>query len=198
MKKLLTIGIVCAMLLTFSACSSESKDTAGDNTPTASATEPTKSDVVDENLLTVDITVPASMFNEESPATDQLSQEQIDKGFKSAKLNDDGSVTYTMSKKAFKEYKTDLKESSAATLNSLNSDYPCIESVEFNDNFSEIKINVVKSEYENGMNFFCITQAGFVANIYQAYTNETVMSNISVIDKDTGDVIDSATYPTAE
>ncbi len=46
------------------------------------------------------------------------------------------------------------------------------------------------------MNFFCITVAGFSANIYQAYTNETVVSNISVIDKDTGEVIDSATYPT--
>lgn len=194
MKKLLAIGIMCAMLLTFTACTSTADNSTTDDT-SVSTTEPTKSDMVDENLLPVDITVPASMFSEENPATDELTQEQLDKGFKSATLNDDGSVTYTMSKSTFKDYKNELKEQTANNLNTLNNDYPCIDSVEFNDDFSEIKINVNKSEYENGMNFFCITVAGFSANIYQAYTNETVVSNISVIDKDTGDVLNSATYP---
>lgn len=195
MKKLLAIGIMSAMILTFTACSSQESEPVNNNT-TVSTTEPTKSDIVDEKLLTVDINVPASMFDEENPATDELTQEQIDNGFKSAKLNEDGSVTYTMSKSAFNDYKKEIKEQTENSLNTLNSEYPCIDSVEFNDNFSEIKINVNKDEYENGMNFFCITVAGFSANIYQAYTNETVVSNISVIDKDTGEVIDSATYPT--
>lgn len=195
MKKLLAIGIMSAMILTFTACSSQESEPIN-NEATISTTEPTKSDIVDEKLLTVDINVPASMFDEENPATDELTQEQIDNGFKSAKLNEDGSVTYTMSKSAFNDYKKEVKEQTENSLNTLNSEYPCIDSVEFHDNFSEIKINVNKDEYENGMNFFCITVAGFSANIYQAYTNETVVSNISVIDKDTGEVIDSATYPT--
>ena len=194
MKKITTILIVGAMILTFNACSSQATNNANEDT-SISSTEPTKSDIVDEKLLTVDINVPASMFDEENPATDELTQEQKDYGFKSAKLNEDGSVTYTMSKNAFNDYKKEIHEQTANTLSTLNSDYPCIDSVEFNDNFSEIKINVDKSEYENGMNFFCITVAGFSANIYQAYTNETVASNISVIDKATGEVIDSATYP---
>lgn len=195
MKKILAIAIACAMMLSFAACTASNNDNETTDT-SVSSTEPSKADIVDENLLTVDITIPASMFDEENPASEELSQEQIDNGFKSAKLNDDGSVTYTMSKSSFKTYKKELNEQTADTLSKLNTDYPCIDSVEFNDNFSEIKINVTKSEYENGMNFFCITVAGFSANIYQAYTNETVISNISVIDKDTGDVLDSATYPT--
>lgn len=191
MKKLLAIGIMSAMILTFTACSSQESEPVNNDTTGA-----TKSDIVDEKLLTVDINVPASMFDEENPATDELTQEQIDYGFKSAKLNEDGSVTYTMSKSAFNNYKKDVKVQTENSLNTLNSEYPCIDSVEFNDDFSEIKINVNKDEYEDGMNFFCITVAGFSANFYQAYTNETVVSNISVIDKDTGEVIDSATYPT--
>ncbi|MDE6863469.1 MAG: hypothetical protein K2J41_03700, partial [Eubacterium sp.] len=94
MKKILAIGIMSAMILTFTACSSQEPEPLNNDT-TISTTEPTKSDIVDEKLLTVDINVPASMFDEENPATDELTQEQIDNGFKSAKLNEDGSVTYT-------------------------------------------------------------------------------------------------------
>ncbi len=195
MKKLLAIITAATIIFTFTACSSQSKSNDSIET-SSSSTESTKSDIIDENLLTVSITVPASMFDEENPATDELTQEQIDSGFKSAQLNDDGSVTYTMNKKAFINYKNELKEETANTLNTMNNDYPCIDSVDFNDDFSEIEINVIKDEYENGMNFFCIAVAGFTANFYQAYTNEVVKSNVSVVDKDTGDILDSATYPT--
>lgn len=197
MKKITAILIALAITIAFAACSN---NTASNNENASEATESTETtaQIVDENLLTVDITVPASMFSEESPATDELSQEQKDKGFKSAKLNDDGSVTYTMDKSAFKDYKEELKKSSEDSLNSLSNDYPCISNVGYNDNLSEIKISVNRSEYENGMNFLCITQAGFIANIYQAYTNETIKSEIKVIDKDTDEVIESATYPVEE
>lgn len=192
MKRILSILTAVAILLTLTACGSKNKNADNSN----ASTEPTKSNIVDENLLTVDITIPASMFSEENPATDKLTQKQIDYGFKSAKINDDGSVTYTMSKSAFNKYKKDLKANTESYLNSLNKDFPSVTSVEFNDDFSEIKINVNRTEYKNNMDFMCITAAGLNANFYQAYTNEKIITNISTIDDSTGEVIDSATYPT--
>ncbi len=194
MKKVLSILIAVVIVLTLAACSAQKQN----NTTENKSTEPSKSDVVDENLLTVDITVPASMFDEGNPASAELSEEQKKQGFKTAKVNDDGSVTYTMSKSSFKKFKESTKQETADTLNSLNADYPCVTSTEFNDDFSEIKIYVNKSDYENGMNFLILLQAGMAANIYQSYTNETVLSNVSVIDKDTNETLDSATYPVAE
>ena len=194
MKKVLAILIMAVMIVTFVACSAQKPNDTTDN----GSTEPSKSDVVDENLLTVDITVPASMFDEENPASEELSEEQKEQGFKSAKLNDDGSVTYTMSKSSFKKFKETSKQAVVETLDSLNSDFPCVVSTDFNDDFSEIKIYVDKSEYENGMNFLMLLQVGFAANIYQTYTNETVLSNVYVIDKDTNETLNSATYPVTE
>lgn len=191
MKKLLSILTAVILAFALTACGSQKQNNANNSSDT-----PSKSDIVDESLLSIDITISASMFSEENPATDNLTQEQIDYGFKSAKINDDGSVTYTMSKKSFNNYKKELKSDTENALNALNKDYPCITSVDFNDNFSEVKISVDKSEYKKDMNFLCMLAAGFTATSYQAYTNETVLSNISVVDNLTGEVIDTATYPT--
>lgn len=194
MKKVLAVLLAAIMILTFAACSSQKQNDTTDNSSTGSS----KSDVVDENLLTVDITVPASMFDEENPASAELSEEQKEQGFKSAKLNDDGSVTYSMSKSSFKKFKETSRQAVIETLDSLHSDFPCVVSTDFNDDFSEIKIYVNKSEYENGMNFLMLLQVGFAANIYQTYTNETVLSNVYVIDKDTNETLNTATYPVTE
>lgn len=194
MKKALLLLLAVIFILSFTACSStkeaeQSKVTEGSS---AEATTP----VVDENLLTVDINVPASWFDEENPATDVLTQEQKDNGFKSAKVNDDGSVTYTIGKSDFNKYKEELKSSTVDTLKSISTEYPCIKSVEFTDNFSEITLKVNKSEYENGLNSLSIPVAGFSANMYQTYTNEPVKSEIKVVDMDTNETIEEATYPT--
>ena len=103
-----------------------------------------------------------------------------------------------MRKSAFNDFKETTKQATIETLDTLKNDFPCVVSTEHNDNFSEIKIFVNRSEYENGMNFMMLLQVGFAANIYQTYTNETVLSNVSVIDKDTNEVLNSATYPVTE
>ncbi len=193
MKKVLLFVLAAIMILSFSACSS--KETSQNNTPEESSTEST-TPVVDENLLTVDINIPATWFDEDNPATDELTQEQKDNGFKSAKLNDDGSVTYTIGKSDFKKYKEQLQASTADSLNNISADYPCVKSIEFADDFSEITLKVNRAEYEDGLNSFVIPVAGFSANMYQTYTNEPVKSDVKVVDIDTNETIESGTYPT--
>lgn len=196
MKKFVSILISIIFILSLAACSSNSSDKI---TETANGTtETTNKDIVDENLLNVDITVPASMFTEENPASAELTQEQKDKGFKSAVINEDGSVTYTMSKKAFKAYKSELLQSTQEQLNALPNDYTSIKTVEANDDLSQITLKVNKQEYENSMDYFCIYQAGVLCNICQAYTGETIQTVIDVVDQNSGETLNTATYPIDE
>lgn len=196
MKKLICILLSLIIASSLAACSSRSADAENSTSSTTAAT----TQMVDENLLTVEFTAPASFFDEESPATDLLTQEQKDKGFKSAKVNEDGSVTYTMSKKAFKTFTEETKKAVEENLNSLSTDFPCVKSVEYNADFSNIKLNVNKAEYEDGLNFFAIYSAGLQGQMYQAYTGtpqDELNVVVTVVDEN-GNTIESATYPTTE
>lgn len=200
MKKLLAILLCAVIAFGLFGCSNKSNDDK--NTSNEAQTEETsKSYEVDESLIDVEITIPASLFSKEDPATDELTQEQKDLGFKSAKLNEDGSVTYKMSKKAYKEYLETMKTQTQENLNSLSEDYNSIKSVECNDDFSEITIKVEKSAYEQGMDFLAIPVAGIAGNMYQAiagYDEEKMSSTVKIVDQDTGEELNSGTYPTED
>ena len=114
--------------------------------------------------------------------------------------NEDGSVTYTMSKKAFKTFTEETKKAVEESLNSLSTDFPCVKSVEYNDDFSSIKLKVNKAEYEDGLNFFVVYSAGLQGQMYQAYTGtpqDKLNVVVTVVDEN-GNTIESATYPTTE
>ncbi len=196
MKRTLIIVLTLSILVSFVACTNETNQQKTTKTE-AKATSKSTTELVDENLLTVDFTIPADFFNEESPATDKLTQEQKDSGIKSATVNKDGSVTYTISKLAYKKLIKEMKASTEEGLNDITKDYSCIKSVEFNSNFSEITLNADKSEYESDLNVFCVMQAGMLAMLYQSYSGvkeADLKSVIKVIDEN-GKTIDTAEYP---
>lgn len=195
MKKTLSIILTFAILFSFVSCTNKTDSSNGNTTKTEVTSE-----VVDENLLTVDFTIPAEFFSEDSPATDELTQEQKDSGIKSATVNDDGSVTYTIGKLAYQKLIKEMKTSTEEGLNDITKDYDCIKAVEFNSDFSEITLNANKEEYENGLNAFCVMQAGMLAMFYQSYSGvkkADLKSIIKVIDEN-GNVLDTAKYPIEE
>lgn len=192
MKKIIVLLLSVAILLCFASCSS-SETSAKEENSTTSATATTE--IVDEKLLTVEITVPASMFDEDNQPSNELSEEQKEQGFKSAQVNEDGSVTYTMSKAAFKDYKENLKATVEDTFNNLGSEYSFIQKVDYDSNFSVVKLYVDESTYSQGFNFMCVMAVGYSANMYQAYTNEEISCTVEVYNNANGELIESATYP---
>lgn len=192
MRKIIVLLLVIAMSICFASCSS-GEPSANENTSATSST--TTTEIVDENLLTVEITVPASMFDEDNQPSNELSEEQKEQGFKSVKINEDGSVTYTMSKASFKDYKEKLKASTEDTFNNLGSEYSFIQKVDYDSNFSVVKLYVDEASYSQGLNFMCIMAVGYSANMYQAYTNEEVKCTVEVYNNANSELIESATYP---
>lgn len=158
-------------------------------------------DVVDEKLLTVDIVIPAVCFSEAKPATAELTQEQKDMGFKSAKVNEDGSVTYTVSKKLYKTIKEETAKSTEEQLSVIPDIAPSVKSVEYNEDFSEIILKVDKAAYENTLDSLSVFQAGMLETVYQAYTGisaDKMKTVVKVIDEATGEVISAAEYPVTD
>lgn len=159
-------------------------------------------EVVDENLLTVDITLPASFFSPESPATDQLTPEQIEQGYKKAVVNPDGSVTYTINKAKWRKLLAEMKQSASASIDGFASsgDYPSVTSIKYNNDFSKVDVYVNRTAYESSMDSMVCLNIYMNAHFYQLFNGtkqENISCEIQIIDSTTNELINTVKYPDA-
>ena len=147
---------------------------------------------VDKNLFDVEITIPAD-YLDEGTTQESLNLEVEEMGYKSATLNPDGSVTYTITKDQHAEMMKTVKESIDAGLEELmNSDEYTFVSIEANDNYTEFTATVSGEELGfgdviGGMLFF------MYGGMYNCY-NGTTVDNVCVtyISEVSGEVIEVA------
>lgn len=210
MKRIITILVaVCMILSMFAGCSnnagtSTSTHPVVETVPPAETMPPTEpaatteaqSIEVDEGLIFVDITLPDWFLEGEDMSTFDPAAYARKNDFKKAVLNDDGSLTVTLSKAKHRE----LLEEAAASLEAAFAEYvdgaetPYIKSITHSDDFKEVTISVVRADYENA---FDITpfSIGIGVMMYQSIAGTDFRTEISVVDVDTGDVINTAVYP---
>lgn len=152
----------------------------------------------DEKLFTVDITLPASLFDGEDTTKFNDEAYAKEQGFISTKLNEDGSVTVTMTKAKHKELLKDLASSLEKDFAEFvnGEDTPYIKEISHNDNFTAVTMKVDKAAYENAFDLTPLSIAISVA-MYQAFTETEYYVKISIVDVATGTTIDSITYPDA-
>lgn len=166
---------------------------------TETSTEETNSDLdalgeveVDENLLTVELTIPAEYVGETTQ--EELDATASEEGYKSITLNEDGSATYVMTKKQHKE----MMEGIAASLNSSfaemvgSADYPNITSITANEDFTEFTIITNSTELDLNESFSVMVfyMSGGMYNIF----NGTPVDNVHVdfVNADSGEIISSS------
>ena len=91
---------------------------------------------VDKGLFNVTLTIPKDFVGETTQ--EKLDESVKEKGYKSATLNSDGSVTYVMTKAQHEEMLVGIRESIDKSLSEMveSSDYPNITNVEHNDNYT--------------------------------------------------------------
>lgn len=194
MKKSISfiLVLVISSSLILSACS---KNKAKEDSVENQVTEESDDIVVDKNLLTVDIRFPqeivgdTSGFNEE----EYLAENQ---GIKSATVNDDGSITLTMTKNKHKELLVEMKEGLDKTFEELinGKDTPYIKDIESTKSYREVRVKVDGEVYEEAFDFtpFVI---GVSAGMYQLYSGDEYKVRIIMEDMDTGEEIYSVLYP---
>lgn len=176
-KKLLSLLLVCVMML-LPACSPDSDSSSkkgsgsGDN-------------------VTVEITVPADIV--EGYTQEELDEEVQEKGYKSATLNSDGSVTYVMTKGKHKEVMSEMKKSLNETFREMvESEEYSFTDIKANSNYTDFTVTTVSEELGVGESLMVMTfyLAGGMYNTF----NGTPVDNVHVtfINADTGAVIQEA------
>lgn len=193
MKRIVSIIMVLSLIIALTSCSGRSSEKKNSSDEESSESQV----VVDESLLTVDVNIPASFFDEEDPATAELTEEQKADGYKSAKVNDDGSVTYTIKKSSWKKILADYKEELIKSLNDIaaSDDYPSIKKVTFNDDFTKIVLDVDKDQYENSFDSFANLTIYISVAYYQIFSQKEAACSIAARDISSGKTFSVANYP---
>lgn len=186
-KKLVALFMVGLMSVSLAACGETTT-----STPESNKSE--KSLSADKKLLDVEITIPASLLDEEDDF--ELGQEEKDKGIKQITKNEDGSMTIKMSKKAHKEFLSEMKEAIDENITEILKDKencPAFTEITYNDDATVFDIKVDKSLYGGLDSFYALTfyMAGNMYQAMNAVPESEIKTVVNFIDKDTGEVIES-------
>ena len=199
MKKILALIISLSLLFSFTACGNSNKNSNNAKGNSSSSESDKKEDSkkvsVDEGLLDVTITLPASMFENESNFDPKAYNEE--QGFKETILNEDGSVSITMTKKKHDELMKEMKKGIDETFSELiESEYtPYIKKITSDKNFSTVTVEVDKTGYESAMLEMTPFLVGLSAMSYQQYNGTDLHCEIIIKDASTGDNLKTIVYP---
>ncbi|MGQ4665522.1 hypothetical protein ACUIJN_06715 [Metabacillus halosaccharovorans] len=162
--------------------------------------EQTEDESVDvkKGLLNVEVTLPASMFEGED--IDTVIADAKKEGVKEVTKNEDGSLTYKMSKAKHKEMMEELKTGILETIEETKNseDYVSIKDITHNDSFSEFTLLVEKSAYEDSMDGFAAFGLGISGMYYQLYNGvdpDDYKVTIFLKDEASQEVFDEIVYP---
>ena len=203
MNKLIARLLVFALVFSLCACGSSGKTESTTAPAIADAAPPSTQEgeeaviedigkvEVEQKLLSVEITVPADFVGETTQA--DLDANVSAGKFLSAKLNDDGSVTYKMTKGQHKEVMEGIKQSIEEALDEMiaSEDYSFTK-IEPNADFTKFAVTTTSSELNLAESFSVLAfyMYGGMYNIF----NGTEVENIAVdfINEATGQIINSA------
>ncbi|MDQ0227827.1 hypothetical protein [Metabacillus niabensis] len=201
MKKLI-ITFILLMMFIPTACSDNDNRTNEEKDTTQEKKEGAKQPNVDvdKGLLNVEITVPATMFEGED--IDTVISNAKKEGVKEVVKNDDGSLTYKMSKEKHKEMVEELEAEINKTIQETkkSGEYKSIKDITHNDTFSEFIVVVDRDAYENSLDGVAILGLGMSGVMYQTFNGGEPNSNkvtITIKDQTTEEVFDEIIYPDA-
>lgn len=196
MKKVLFLVLLSFLMISLAACGSDStqQEEASAETENEESKKEDESVEVDKNLLSVEVNIPSSMI-ESSEETIANAEEQ---GLEVTE-NEDGSLTYKMSKSKHKEMMDEIKTQLNQTTEEITSsgDYPSVQNVIANDDFSEFTMVVDQEKYENSMDGFAAITLGFSGMFYQLYdgVSEDDYNIVIYVENENGEVFNTINYP---
>lgn len=146
---------------------------------------------VDKNLLSVEVTLPAELFEGQTP--EQIEEAAKKQGIKEVTANDDGSVYYKMSKAKHHEMLEELEKTVNETMDDLVHDenFSAYKKVTANKDFTEFDIRVDQQAYENSFDGLGLMGLGATAGYYNVF-NGVDGENLHI----TFNIIDDATDET--
>ena len=190
-KRLVSILLIFSLSLSLVSCGGSEEPTE-EATQAEETTEENESVEVDENLLTMEITMPAEYM--EDTTQEDLDEAVKEYGFISATLNDDGSATYVMTKGKHKEFMKEMADEYSAAFEEMvgSEDYPNITSIEAIDDFTSFTVTTKSTELDFAESF-SVLAFYIYGGMYNQF-NGTPVDNVHVdfVNADSGEIISSA------
>ncbi len=147
---------------------------------------------VESELFSVTLTIPVDFAGDVTQEELNATCEEI--GYKSATLNEDGSITYVMKPSQHKEMMNELRNNLNQTLNELvgSEDYPTFTAISTNDDFTTFTITTTSTELDLN-EAFSVMIFYMYGGMYSIF-NGTEVDNIHVdfVNADTGEIISSS------
>lgn len=193
MKKI-TFAAFLLMIALLTACNANEESKANEAEQQQKESEGIS---VDKGLLNVEVTLPASFF--EDGDIDAAIAEAKEEGIDVTK-NENGSVTYKMSKAKHKEMMAELEDSLLASIEELKNgeDFASIKDIQHNKKFTEFTLVVDKDAFENSFDGFAVFGLGLSGAMYQLFNGadpENYNVKIVVKDEATNEIINEVNYP---
>ena len=195
MKKLFLV-LTVLLLLIMSGCS-DSGTPAEESNDSAGAGDTVE---VEKGLFDVTVTLPAAMI--EADDIEATIAEAKEMGVKEVVVNDDGSLTYKMSKsthgKMMRELREGFDEAAAEIIN--GEDFVSIKEIKSNKDLTAITLIVEKEAYENSLDGFASFGLALIAMYYQLFDGVQegdISVTINIEDFNTGEVFNTIIYPDA-
>lgn len=189
MKKNIYLLLAITLMLSLTACSeNEEQKEQNENAGIVQ---------VDEGLLNVDVTLAATFF--EDMTEEEIKKKAEDEGYKDCKINEDGSVTYTMTKKKRQEMLDEMKDSIKGTIAGALEGEEKVESfiyIEHNDDFSKFDIYVDSEKYTMWDSLYSMTffVAGAYYQSFAGVPREEIDVVVNFVDNETQEVLDTSSY----
>jgi len=154
---------------------------------------------VDKGIFSVEITLPASFFQDQDIS--DIANETDDSDIK-VTVNDNGSVTYKMSKSKHNELMVELYNNQIEYIDEIKSsgDYESIRDITFNKTFSEITLLVDQEEFENSFDGFIAFGIGITSLYYQLFNGvnpDDYKVTIYFKNVESGEIFGNVVYPDA-
>jgi len=151
---------------------------------------------VDQGLLNVKITLPAFIFEDMTDFDPEAYTEE--NGFKETVVNEDGSITITMSKRRHSELLDEMVTEIENTFETLieSEDTPYVKEITSSDGYRTVTVRVDKEGYENSWD---MTPLSIYFNVvfYQIFDDAEPYCEVIIEDVETGEVLSSVIYPEA-
>ncbi|QGG51859.1 hypothetical protein [Lysinibacillus pakistanensis] len=201
MKKILILPLTLLFSILLVACGQDKESESGKKSNNADrAAEETKDESfkVDKGLLNVEVTIPASLFEDQE--IDSVITEVKKERIKEVIKNDDGSVTYKMSKSVHKEMMKEMEKDILETIEEIKTskDFASIKDVSYNKSFTEFTLTVNKEQFENSFDAMASMGLALTGMYYQLFSGvDSEKFKVTVIFKDesNGEVINTIVYP---
>ena len=190
--KFYKVFICIMMLIAFTGCS-DSKSTTSEPSPTEESGSQVE---VDKGLLNVEITIGADMletFDETAEEFKASLEENEEVDFKDVTVNEDGSVTFKMSKSGHNKMMDEMLksiDSSIAEITQNKEDYPNVIDITHDKDLLNWKIKMSSTEQNISESFLCFGLA--IQSIFYHGFNGDKQADVVVdyVDED-GNVFDT-------